>query len=48
MVERKALLANTKHQYRVSQYAEQDCGAHNEKNGDYYKYPSLTYFTNEY
>ena len=48
MVERKAVHANPKHQYRVSKYGEQDCSAHHEKNGDYNKYPSLTYFTDEH
>ena len=27
---------------------EHDCSAHNEKNGDYYDFPSLTHFTNEH
>ena len=44
----KAFVANPKHQYRVSKHGELDCSAHNEKNGDYYKYPSLTYFTNKH
>ena len=47
MVERKAFLANTKHQYRVSQYGEQDCGANNKRNADYYKYLNLSHFTDE-
>ena len=42
MVERKAILANPKHQYHVSQYGELDCSPHNEKNGGYYEYLSLT------
>ena len=29
---KKALLANPKHQYRVSQYGEHDCHAKNKKN----------------
>ena len=45
---KKALLANPKHQYRVSQCGEHDCSAHNEKNGDYYEYPSLTHFMDEH
>ena len=41
---RKALLANPKHQYRVSQGEKHDCSAHNKDNGDYYDCPSLSYF----
>ena len=48
MVERKSFPANLKHQNHVSQWGEQDCSAHDEKNRDYYKYPSLTYFTDEH
>ena len=48
MVERKAFLANSKHQYPVSQWGEHHCSAHNKKNEDYYEYPSLTYFTDEH
>ena len=33
---KKALLANLKHQYRVSQYGEHDYRANNKKNGDYF------------
>ena len=47
MVETKAVLANPKPQYRVSQCGDHHCSAHNEKNGDYNKRPSLSYFTNE-
>ena len=47
MVQRKALLANPKHQYRVSQCGEYDCSANNKKNGDYYEHPSLSHFTDE-
>ena len=46
MVERKASLANAKHQYRASQYGEHHCSAHNERNGDYYEY-SLIHFIDE-
>ena len=46
-MERKAFIANTKHQYRVSRYGEQDCGANNKRNADYYKYLSLSLFTDE-
>ena len=48
MVERKAFLANPKHQCRVSQYGEHDCSAHNKKNADYYEYPSLTHFADKH
>ena len=44
MVERKAFLANPKHQYHVSQYGEHYCSAHIEKNGDYNEYQSLSHF----
>ena len=47
MVERKAFLANPKHQDRVSQCGERDCNANNKKNGDYYEYRSLSHFMNE-
>ena len=47
MVERKAFLANSKHQYRVSQCGEHDCSARNKKNGDFYEYPSLSHFMDE-
>ena len=48
MVERKAFLANPKHEYLVSQHGEHDCSANNEKSGDYYECPSLTHFINEH
>ena len=48
MVERKAFLADPKHQHCVSQFGEHDCSAHNKKNEDYFKYPSLTHFMDEY
>ena len=44
MVERKAFLANLKHQDCASQYGEHDCSANNKKNGDYYEYRSLSHF----
>ena len=47
-MERKAFLANRKCQYHVSQWGEHDCSAHNEKNGDYNDYPSLSYFMDEH
>ena len=43
----KSFLAKLKHQDRVSQYGEHDCSAQNKKNGDYYKYPSLSYLMDE-
>ena len=48
MVERKAFIANPKHQYHASQYGEHDCSTHNKKNKDCYEYPSLTYFMDEH
>ena len=45
---KKSFSSKPKHQYHVSQQGEHDCSAHNKQNGDDYKYPSLTYFTNEY
>ena len=47
MVERKAFLANQKHQDHLSQYGEHDCNDKNKKNGDYCECPSLYHFTNE-
>ena len=48
MVERKAFLANPKHQYRASQRGELDCSAHNKKNRDYYEYPILSHYIDEH
>ena len=47
MVEIKAFLAKPKHQYRLSQCGEHDCSAHNNKNGDYNDYPSLSHLVDE-
>ena len=47
MVEREVFLENPKHQYRVSQYGEHDCSAHNKKKVDCYEYPGLTHFMDE-
>ena len=47
MVERKALIANPKHRYRVSQCGEHDCSANNIENVDYYEHPSLPYSVDE-
>ena len=47
MVERKASLANPKHQDGVSQCGEHDRSTNNKKNGDYYEYTSLPHFTNK-
>ena len=44
---KKSFLINLKEHYRVSQCGEQDYNANNEKNGDYYKIPSLSQFTDE-
>ena len=43
-VKRKAFLANPKDQYRVSQWGENYCSAHDKKNWDYYDCPSLHHF----
>ena len=43
MIERKAFLANPKHQYHVSQWEDHDCSANNKKNDDYYGYPSFSF-----
>ena len=48
MVGRKAYLENPKHQYRVSQYGEHNCSAHNKKIVDCYEYQSLTHFMDEH
>ena len=48
MMEGKAFLANPKHQYHVSQWGGHDYSAHNEKNGDYCEYPSLSHFIDEH
>ena len=47
MVETKAFLAKPKHQYRLSQYGEHGCSAHNSKNADYNEYPSLSHLVDE-
>ena len=47
-MERKAFLADPKHQHRVPLYEEHDCSAQNKKNVDYYDYPSLTHFKDEH
>ena len=44
---KKGFIANPKHQYHVSQCGEQDCHANNEKNRDYFEYPSLSPFQNK-
>ena len=44
---KKAILANPKHQYHVSQSREQDYHVNNKKNGDCYEYPSLFHFSNK-
>ena len=48
MLETKPFLANSKHQHRVSKCGEHDCSAYNEKNVDYFEYPGLTHFEDEY
>ena len=47
-MERKAFLANPKHQYHLSQRGELDCSAHIKKNVDCYEYQSLTHSTDEH
>ena len=47
MVEREGFLTNPKNKYRISQWGEHDCSAYNQKNGDYYEYPSLSHFMKE-
>ena len=47
VMQKKAFLGNPKHQYRVSQCREHDCSANNKKDREYYKYLSLSYFTDE-
>ena len=46
--EKKAILASLKHQHCVSQCGDHDCHANNEKNGDYFEYPSLSHFTDKH
>ena len=48
MVERRAFLANPRHQHHTSQWGEHDFSANNKKNGDYYKNPSLFDFTDNF
>ena len=47
MVERKAFLTKSKHQYRASQRGKHDYNAHNKRLGDYYENSNLTYFMDE-
>ena len=44
---KQALLANPKHQHRVSQCGEHDYGANKKWNRDYYEYQILSYFLDE-
>ena len=44
----KTFLANSKHQYRVSQCGEHGCSANNKNNRDYYEYPNLSHCTDEF
>ena len=48
MVEQNPFPANLRYQARVSQCGEHDWSAHNEENGNYNDYPSLSHFTNEH
>ena len=45
---KKAVIANPKHQYRISQCGEYDCSTNNRKNGDCYEYPCLPHFMDEH
>ena len=40
MVEKKAFIANQKHQYLAFEWGEHDYSANNKKNADYFEYPS--------
>ena len=48
MKEKKAFLANPKHQYCPSQGGEHDCRANNKKTEDYYAHPSLSHLMDEH
>ena len=48
MVEWKAFLENIKLQDHVSQYGVHDYSANNKKKGNYYKYPSLPHFRDNF
>ena len=47
-MENKAFLANPKHLDLVSRCGEYYCSDHNKKNGDYYKFPTLSHFMDEH
>ena len=47
MVERKAFPIKPKQRHRVSQKEKQNCTAQSQKNGYYYKNPSLFYLMDE-
>ena len=44
---KKALHANPKHKYHISQCGEHDCHANNKNKGDYYEYLSLSLLTDK-
>ena len=44
----KCFSCKSKESNCVSQCGEQDCSANNKRYGDYYEYPSLTHFTDEF
>ena len=43
----KRFSCKSKASYHVYKWGEHDCSANNEKNGDYYEYPSLSHFMDE-
>ena len=45
---KKAFLVISNHQYHISECGEHHYRANNEKNGDYYEYPSLSHFMGEH
>ena len=45
---KKGFSCKSKHQYCASQCGEQDSGANNKKNGDYYEHPILSHFMDEH
>ena len=47
MVESKAFPINREHHDHASHCGENDYNTNNKKDGDYYKYPNLSYFMGE-
>ena len=46
--ERKSFSCKSQASNHVPQCGEHDSSAHNENNGDFYDYPSLSHFTDEH